>query len=105
VSSTYDKVKWYVESNAKLQALGDATTLPLERALEVVDDPVSRVETMRIIELWAMGDKVELIFTQCPKDVLEQLTDVEHQQLIDYWVQRYPNLVFEYLKKRIEGIR
>lgn len=103
MTQAYEKVKWYVEANARVQALGDATTLPLEEAMQVWDDPVSRVEVLRVLEAWAMGPKVELIFSQCPKIVLQELTDVERQQLIDYWCVFYSNLTFEYLKQRLQG--
>lgn len=97
------KAKWIVEQNAYLQAKNDAMTIPYGDVYDIVTDQPLKAAAINMIQTWAMSPKVDVIFTQLPKEELATLDDQQRQDLIDYWCMRYPELVYQFLSKRLEN--
>ncbi len=98
----YNLVKFYVESNARLQASGDSKTFPANRLKDTCEDPSVMIDGLRVLEGWKHGRKAELVFAQVPPQYTRNLSTNQRMQLISIWVDLYASVVMKLLRERLE---
>jgi hypothetical protein len=102
MSNPYDRAKFVVETNARKQALGDASTLEHSRIMEALD-PAAPAELMRNLLNWVRTPKGQMVFRGLAQPDYHALTQLEKFELQDYWVERYIQIVREKLTERVKG--
>lgn len=101
-SQRYARAKWIVQSNAKVQALGDSNNYPRERIIDTLTDPQTYVYFEAAMKGWRYGPKAQLVFRQMNEKDYTLLTMEEKQELIQLWIDDYYQEVIILLRKRLE---
>ncbi len=96
----YEYVKFYVESNARLQASEDAKSYPSHKIKDTIEDPSVMIDVLRVLDSWKHGRKAELVFVQVPAQYRMALSENQRIELIEVWIELYPRTVMELLRKR-----
>lgn len=98
----YDLIRFYVESNARLQASEDSKSFPSHRIKDTIDDPSTLVNALQVLEAWKHGRNADLVFTQAPMQYVSKLSTNQRKQLIDIWVGLYAQVIMQLLRHRYE---
>lgn len=101
--TNYEGIKLVVMNNAYLQATRDADNIPAYKVPEIVSDPTVLIDVSRVLQAWSKGSKANSVFTGLSQKDIDSLTEEQRNRLIKYWIDLFPTLVIDKLKKRLQG--
>ena len=92
LSKEFKNAKWIIETAAYDQAVHDVVKTHWQQLKPQVDDPHTWIEANTMLQMWARGDNIGVIFAQLPEKDYKSLTPREVERLIDHWINLYPTI-------------